>query len=75
MVIIELGGSLGLLSSCNGDLRELLVLPQESQASFHVPRGTSVFLSSDCRVKGPNLELWWENQDSSLVATEILGFI
>ena len=40
----------GFLSSCNGDLRDRLVLPQRSQVSFRVARGVSGFLSSHCRV-------------------------
>ena len=40
-----------------GDLRERLMLPQGSKASFQVARGTSGFLSSLCRGKGPYLEL------------------
>ena len=40
-----LTGISGFLSSCNGDLRELLYLPQGSQASFLVVRGNSGFLS------------------------------
>ena len=33
------GVAVGLLSSCNGDLRDRLVLPQRSQVSFRVARG------------------------------------
>ena len=39
-------GSLGFLSSCDGDLRDPLMLPQRSWVSFRVVRGTSGFLSS-----------------------------
>ena len=42
--------AVGFLSSCNGDLRDRLVLPQRSQVSFRVARGVSGFLSSHCRV-------------------------
>ena len=48
-------GILGFLSSCNGDVSEPLVLPQGSQASFGVSRGTSGFLSSCCREMRPHL--------------------
>ena len=37
--------SLGFLSSCDGDLRGPLVLPQRSQVSFRVARGTFGILS------------------------------
>ena len=40
--------AVGLLSSCNGDLRDRLMLPQRSQVSFRVARGPSGFLSSRC---------------------------
>ena len=39
-------GILGFLSSYDGDLREALVLPQESQVSMRAARGLSGFLSS-----------------------------
>ena len=48
-------GILGFLSSCNGDVSEPLVLPQGSQASFGVSRGTSGFLSSCCQGMRPHL--------------------
>ena len=38
--------AMGLLSSCNGDLRDRLVLPQGSQVPFRVARGPLGFLSS-----------------------------
>ena len=59
-----LAGNLGFLSSYNGDMRDPLVLPQESQASMRVERGLSRFLSSQCRVLGPHLELRPEAQCS-----------
>ena len=46
----------GLLLSCNGDLRDRLVLPQRSQVPFRVERGLSGFLSSRCPRIGPSLE-------------------
>ena len=41
------------LSSYDGELREPLVLPQESQVSMQVARGLSGFLSSRCQVLSP----------------------
>ena len=41
-------GSVGFLSSCNGDLRDPLVLPMRSQVSFQVVRVPLGFLSSRC---------------------------
>ena len=38
--------AMGLLSSCNGDLRDRLLLPQRSQVPFRVARGPLGFLSS-----------------------------
>ena len=43
---------MGFLSSCDGDLREPLGLPQETQASFLVLRGNSGFLLSQNRRSG-----------------------
>ena len=51
-------------SSCDGDLRELLMVPMGSQVSFHVVRG-----------RGPHLQLRWEPQDSSPFLTWILGCV
>ena len=48
--------AVGFLSSCNGDLRDWLVLPQRSQVPFRVERGLSGFLSSRCPRIGPSLE-------------------
>ena len=39
-------GSLGFHSSCHGDLRDPLVLPQESQVSFRIVRGSVGLLSN-----------------------------
>ena len=63
-------GNLGFLLSYDGDLRDSLVLPQESQVSMLV-RGFSVFLSSCCRVLGPHLELRPEPQVSFPMLTWI----
>ena len=70
-----LAGTLGFLSSCDGDLRDLLVLPQERQVSIWVVRGLSGFLSSRCRSIGPHLSLRLEPQGSSPVLTWISGFL
>ena len=65
---------LGFLSSCDGDFRDPLVLPQKIQVSFRVARGRSEFLSSWCRGLGPHLELRRETQVSSSTLTGISGF-
>ena len=66
---------MGFLSSCDGDLRDPIVLPQESQVSIWVARGLSGFLSSRCRSIGPHLSLRLEPQGSSPVLTWISGFL
>ena len=66
---------MGFLSSCDGDLRDPIVLPQESQVSVRVVRDLSGFLSSQCRGIGPHLELRLEPQGSSPVLTWISGFL
>ena len=68
-------GSLGFLSSCDGDLRDPLMLPQRSRVSSRVVRGTSGFLSSLCQRRVPCLKFSREIQCSSLAVTEILGFL
>ena len=68
-------GRLGFLSSCDGDLRDLLVLPQERQVPIRVVRGLLGFLSSRCRSIGPHLSLRLEPQGSSPVLTWISGFL
>ena len=57
-------GSFGFLRSCDGDIKEAIMLPQRSQASLHVARGTSGFLSGHFRGIGPHLELRSETQGS-----------
>ena len=56
-------------SSCDGDLRELLMVPMGSQESFHVMRGLSGFLWGECNRRGPHLELRQKPQVSSPVLT------
>ena len=68
-------GNLGFLLSYDADLRELLVLPQESPVSMPVSRGLLGFLTSRCRILGPHLELRPEAQGSSPVLTWISGFL
>ena len=68
-------GNLGFLSSCDGDLRDPLVLPQESQVSIRVERVLSGFLCSRCKGKGPHLNLSLQPQGSSPVLTWISGFL
>ena len=67
--------TLGFLSSYDGDLRDPLVLPQESQVSMRVARGLSGFLSSRCRGLDPHLKLRPEPQGASPVLTRISGFL
>lgn len=68
-------GSLGFLSSCDGDLRDPLMLPPRSRVSSCVARGTSGFLSRCCRRIGPCLEFSWEIQCTSPAVTGISGFL
>ena len=68
-------GNLRFLLSYDRDLRDLLVLPQESPVSMRVARGLPGFPSSQCRGGGPHLELRPEPQVSSPVLTWILGFL
>ena len=70
-----LEGIWGFFSSCDVDLMDPLVLPQESQVIVRVARGLSGFLSSQCRGIGPHLELRPEPQGSSPVLTWISGFL
>ena len=56
-------GNLGFLLSFDGDLSDLLVLPQESKVSMRVMQGLLGFLSSRCRGLGPHLDLRPEPQD------------
>ena len=69
-----IAGNLGFFSSYIGDLRDPLVLPQESQVPMRIARGLSGFLSRRCRGLSPNLELSPEPQFSSSVLTWISGF-
>ena len=68
-------GNLRFLSSCDADLRDPLVLPEESQVSIRVVRGLLGFLSRRCKGKGPLLKLTLEPQGSSPVLTWISGVL
>ena len=68
-------GNEGFLLSYDGDLRDLLVLPQESLVCMQVERGLSGFLSSRCQVLSPHMKLRPEPRVSSPVLTWILGFL
>ena len=68
-----LAGSLGFLSGCDVDLMVPLLLPQESQVSFHVVSGTSGFLAIHCMGSRPQIELCPETPCSSPVGTGISG--
>ena len=62
-------GNLWFLSSYDRELRDPLVWPQESPVSMRVARVLSGFLSSQCQVLGPHLELRSEPQASSPLLT------
>ena len=62
------------LSSFDGDLRDLLLWPQERPVSMRVARGLLGFLSSQCQGPRPRVESSQESEDSSPVLTWILGY-
>ena len=62
------------LSSCDRDLRDPLVWPQERPVSMRVAKGLSGFLSSRCWVLSPHVESRPEPEDSSPVLTWILEY-
>ena len=61
-VFVELRQEVLVLSSCNRDLQEPLILSLASQESFRVVRSLSGFLSSWCRGLGLHLDLRRETQ-------------
>ena len=65
------GRKLWVPSSCDGDLRELLMVPMGSQVYCGVGRGLSGLHWVWCNGRGPHLKLRWEPQDSSPVLTLI----
>ena len=60
---------MGFFLSYDGDLRDPLVLPQESQVFMRVARGLLGFLSSKCQGLNPHFELRPKPQCSSPVLT------
>ena len=69
------GRKLWVPSSCDGDLRELLMVPMGSQESFRVVRGLLGFLWGQCNGRGSHLQLRQEPQVSSPVLTWISGCV
>ena len=74
-VFLELRQEVWVTSSCDGDMREPLMLSLGSQISFRVVRGVWGFLLNWCRGLGPHLELRCETQGSSPALTWISGFL
>ena len=68
-------GSLGLFSSCDGDFRERLLLPQRSQVSFRVLRGSVVLLLNHCRGIRPYFILRQKSHGVSRVAAGCFEFL
>ena len=75
MVVLELGKEAWGSSLVAMGHRDPLLLPQISQVSLQVARGTSGFFSSRCMRIGPCLEFSRETQFFSLAATGISGFL
>ena len=63
-----------VLSTYDGDLRDPLWWPQESQVPCELLKGLSGFLSRRCRGLRPCVESVPEPEDSSPVLTWTLGF-
>ena len=72
---LSCGRKLGVPLELLRDLRDPLMLPQESPVTMPVVRGFSGFLSSWYQVLGPHLELRLEPQASSPVLTWISGIL
>ena len=68
-------GNFLFLSSYDGDLMDLLMLPHERPVSMRVARGLSGFLSSLCWVQSPLLEPRPEPEVSSPLLPWSLGFL
>ena len=62
-------------STCDGDLRELLMVPMGSQEYFEVGRGLLGLHWGRCNGRGPHLELRPERQVSSPVLTWVSGCV
>ena len=69
------GGSLGFLSSYDGELRKPLMLPRGSPVSFRVARGSSGLLSSHGKLIRAQFALKGESQGVSRVAAGSLGYL
>ena len=65
--------NLGFLLSYDGELRDPLVCPQESPVSMQVARGLSGFLSSQCQVLSPHLQLRKQSSGFLSMLAWILG--
>ena len=70
----DVGGTSWFFSSCGGELREPLVLPQGSAISIRVARGSRGLLSNHCRANRPHLGLCPETLCFFPVVTGISGF-
>ena len=68
-------GNLWFFLSYDRDVKDPLLLPQESPVSMLVARGLSGFLCSCCQGRGPHLELRSEPHCSSPVPTCISVFL
>ena len=64
-----------VLSTYDGDLRDLLWWPQERPVPMRIARGPLGILSRRCRVLRPCVEMVPEPEVSSPVLTWILGFL
>ena len=62
-------------STCDSDLRELLMVPMGSQGYCGVGRGLSGLQWGRCNGRGPHLELRREPQDSFPVLTWVSGCV
>ena len=70
---LVVAGSLGFFSSCDGELREPLMLPQGSQVSIRVARASAGVLWSHIRGIRPQFAWKGESQGVSRVAAESVG--
>ena len=61
--------------TCDGDLKEVLMVPTESQEYFGVGRGLSGLQCVRCNGRGSHLELRREPQGSSPVLTWVSGCV
>ena len=75
MVLLELPREAWCSSQLVMDFREPLVLPQVSQVSLQVARGSVGLLSSHWRGIGPHLGMSWKCRGDSQVAVGSFGFL